>query len=117
MNHRSTPPVEVPAPAPSSAALAISLIIAMVLITATLVGFVRLKSAQVEAGYRIHDQRSRLVVLEQQRSALDVERAALARPSRLAQIARTTLGLVPADTASAATTTSIAVPSSPAGAP
>ncbi len=101
--HRSTPPQA----APSSLAMAVSLVVGVMLLTATLVAFVRLKSAQVEAGYRIHDLRSRLVVLDQQRAALDVERSALARPSRLAQVARTTLGLVPPDASMAATTSSL----------
>lgn len=101
-HHRSTPPE-----AASSLGMAVALVVGVMLVTAALVAFVRLKSAQVEAGYRIHDLRSRLVVLDQQRAALDVERSALSRPSRLAQVARTTLGLVPADASMAATTSSL----------
>lgn len=111
--HRSNPPEA----APSSLTLAVALVVATMMLTATLVAFVRLKSAQVEAGYRIHDLRSRLVVLDQQRAALDVERSALARPSRLAQVARTTLGLVPPDASMAATTatSSLSSPTASAG--
>jgi cell division protein FtsL len=76
-------------------ALPLALIAAAAIVTAALVGYVRLKSAQVDAGYRVHDLRARLVVLEQQRAALEVARAALARPQRLAHIARTALALVP----------------------
>ena len=70
-----------------------ALMLGAAIITAALVATVHLKSLQVEAGYRIHDLRSRLVVLEQQRATLDVEHAALARPQRLAAIAAE-LGLV-----------------------
>lgn len=76
---------------------AAALVMAATLVTAALVGFVRLKSLQVEAGYRVHDLRMRMVTLEQQRAALDVERAALARPQRVAHFARTVLGLTHAD--------------------
>ncbi|HEY1099045.1 MAG TPA: hypothetical protein VGF99_08950 [Myxococcota bacterium] len=98
--HKSNPPTDSTPPA-SSLSTAVALVIAVSMVTATMLGFVRLKSAQIEAGYRIHDLRTRLVTIEQQRAALDVERAALSRPSRLAQIARVDLGLVPADTSSA----------------
>lgn len=98
--HKSNPPTDSTLPA-SSLSTAVALVIAVSMVTATMMGFVRLKSAQIEAGYRIHDLRTRLVTIEQQRAALDVERAALSRPSRLAQIARVDLGLVPADTSSA----------------
>jgi len=74
-------------------ALPLALMVGGALVTATLVGYVSLKSAQVDVGYRVHDLRARLVVLEQQRATLEVERAALARPQRLAHVARTTLGL------------------------
>ncbi len=104
--HRSTPPSAVGSPV-SPTVFAVSLVIAVTMVTGALVGFVRLKSTQIEVGYRIHDLRSRLVTLDQQRAALDVERSALSRPSRLAQIARTTLGLVPADTTMSATSRSI----------
>jgi cell division protein FtsL len=73
--------------------LVAALVAGAAMITAALVATVHLKSLQVEAGYRIHDLRGRLVVLEQQRAALDVEHAALARPQRLTAIAAE-LGLV-----------------------
>ena len=84
-----------------------AIVAAFATVTVALVGFVRLKSLQVEAGYRVHDLRSRLVVLDQQRAALEVERAALARPHRLAQLARTTLGLVPPDVTTTTTAASL----------
>lgn len=83
---------------------AIAFVVAFAVVTAVLVGFVRLKSLQVEAGYRVHDLRMRLVTLDQQRAALEVERAALARPQRIAHFARTQLGLVHAEAAVAAPT-------------
>lgn len=107
--HRSTPPSDVGSPV-SPTVFAVSLVIAMTMVTGALVSFVRMKSTQIEVGYRIHDLRSRLVTLDQQRAALDVERSALSRPSRLAHIARTNLGLVPADASMAATARSINPP-------
>ena len=59
----------------------------------------RLVPRLLEAGYRVHDLRMRLVTLDQQRAALEVERAALARPQRIAHFARTQLGLVHAEAA------------------
>jgi hypothetical protein len=76
---------------------ALAVVFGFGLVTAVLVGFVRLKSLQVEAGYRVHDLRMRLVTLDQQRAALEVERAALSRPQRIAHFARTQLGLVHAE--------------------
>lgn len=78
-------------------ALPLALVVVAMMLTAALVGLVRVKSKQVEAGYRINDLRQQLVSLEQERSVLDVEKHALARPSRLAHLARTQLGLVPPD--------------------
>lgn len=88
-----------------------AIIAAFALVTLALVGFVRLKSVQVEVGYRVHDLRTRLVVLDQQRAALEVERAALARPHRLAQLARDTLGLVPPDITTTTSLSSTVAPS------
>ena len=88
-----------------------AIIAAFALVTLALVGFVRLKSVQVEVGYRVHDLRTRLVVLDQQRAALEVERAALARPHRLAQLARDTLGLVPPDITTTTSLSSTIAPS------
>jgi cell division protein FtsL len=85
--------------APTDLKKAIALVIATGLVTTAAVAFVRLKSLQVEAGYRVHDLRMRLVALDQQRAALEVERAALARPQRIAHLARTELGLVHVDAA------------------
>jgi hypothetical protein len=90
---------------------AAAIIAAFSLVTLALVGFVRLKSVQVEVGYRVHDLRTRLVVLDQQRASLEVERAALARPHRLAQLARDTLGLVPPDITTTTSLSSTVAPS------
>jgi cell division protein FtsL len=85
-------------PAPredGGAGMALAIVAATVVLTASLVFLVHTKSRQIEAGYRIHDLRQQLVALEHQRTSLEVERAALARPTRLAQLARTALGLIP----------------------
>jgi cell division protein FtsL len=105
MTLRPTPRSTPPAPAPESGLrLALALAAGAVVITASLVFLVHTRSRQIEAGYRIHDLRQELVRLEHVRTSLEVERAALARPSRIAQLARTTLQLVPprVDTAVAA---------------
>jgi hypothetical protein len=78
-------------------AVPLALMAVAVVVTAALVGLVRVKSAQIEVGYRIHALRQELVTLEQQRTALEVERTALLRPNRLAYLATTELGLVPPD--------------------
>lgn len=98
MKHRSQIPTERESASPSGGfALPMSLIVVTVALTAALVWMVRVKSSAVEVGYRIHEQRTRLVQLEQQRAALEVERTSLLRPTRLAAIARADLGLVPPD--------------------
>ncbi|MBM4283465.1 MAG: hypothetical protein FJ137_22890 [Deltaproteobacteria bacterium] len=78
-----------------SVRMALAIVVATVVVTAGLVFLVHTKSRQIEAGYHIHDLRQQLVSLEHQRASLEVERAALARPTRLAQLARTALGLIP----------------------
>jgi hypothetical protein len=50
-------------------------------------------------GYRVHELESEAVKLKQERAVLDVERASLLRPTRLAELARNSLGLVPVDAA------------------
>jgi cell division protein FtsL len=89
---RSAPPVKAD---DGNTALAVVLIAGAALVTGSLVLLVHTKSREIEAGYRIHDLRQQLVTLEHQRTSLEVERAALARPSRVAHIARTALGLIP----------------------
>lgn len=89
---RSAPPT---AAHDDNVGLAVALIVAASIVTGSLIFLVHTKSRQIEAGYRIHDLRQQLVVLEHQRTSLEVERAALARPTRLAQLARTALGLIP----------------------
>lgn len=106
MKRRDLAPDDSPA-APTSLPMLGAILLSMFLVVGALMGFVRLKSMQTEAGYRIHDLRQRLVTLEQQRLALDVERTALSRPARLAYLARTTLGLVPADVRAAVRPTGI----------
>jgi cell division protein FtsL len=85
--------------------MALAVVVGGSALTASLVFLVHTKSREIEAGYRIHDLRQQLVALEHQRTSLEVERAALARPTRLAQLARSVLGLVPPrlDTTTAAT--------------
>lgn len=81
----------------SSMALPLSLIVVTVAMTAALVWMVRVKSQAIEVGYRIQSLRTQVIQLDQQRAALEVEKNALSRPTRLAAIARGTLGLVPPD--------------------
>jgi cell division protein FtsL len=89
---RSAPPSSVD---DGNVGLAVAVIVGAAVVTASLVFLVHTKSREIEAGYRIHDLRQQLVALEHQRTSLEVERAALARPTRLAQLARTALGLIP----------------------
>jgi cell division protein FtsL len=89
---RSTPPAKID---DGNVGLAVAVIAGAAIVTGSLVFLVHTKSREIEAGYRIHDLRQQLVALEHQRTSLEVERAALARPSRVAQIARTALGLIP----------------------
>ncbi len=86
-------------------ALPASLVVVTIVITATLVWMVRVKSQAIEVGYRIQSLRTQVVQLEQQRSALEVEKNALSRPTRLAAIARNELGLVPPDASTSLTVT------------
>lgn len=103
------------APAPAGGLLtALALIAVGVALTTSLVWLVRVRSQAVEAGYRIHALRMQLVQLEQQRAALEVERATLARPTRLAIFARTDLGLVPPDLSAAVPTTTTTTTIAPA---
>jgi cell division protein FtsL len=89
---RSSPPAPI---ADDNVRVALALACAAAVVTAAAAFVVHTKSRQIEAGYRIHDLRQQLVALEHQRTSLEVERAALSRPTRLAQLARTALGLVP----------------------
>jgi cell division protein FtsL len=89
---RSTPPE---AADRGGLRLALALAAGAAVVTSSLVFLVHTKSQQIETGYRIHDLRQELVRLEHQRTSLEVERAALARPSRVALLARTALQLVP----------------------
>lgn len=103
----------------SSLALPAALFAVTIALTAAFVGMVRVKSQATEVGYRIHALRTELIQLEQQRAALEVEKSALLRPTRLAEIARRDLGLVPPDLTAAVSLSSFApllTPSS-AGAP
>ncbi len=67
------------------------------LVVASLLLLVGVRVAQVQTGYRVHDLQSELLHLKKERASLDVERATLLRPARLAKLSRTTLGLVPVD--------------------
>ncbi len=67
---------------------------AAALVTSSLVGLVLVRTATVDAGYRVHDRRAALARLRDERAALELERAMLLRPARLsAEAAR--LGLAP----------------------
>lgn len=82
-------------------ALVLAAALGATLVAASLLVLVGVRVAQVQTGYRVHDLRGELVRLRQERAALDVEKGALLRPARLAQLARTTLDLVPVDAARA----------------
>ena len=81
--------------------LVAALVVATIAVTGALVWMVRVKSQATEVGYRISSLRTELITLEQQRAALEVEKSALMRPTRLVDIARTQLGLVPPDPSTA----------------
>jgi len=89
-------------------ALPAALFAVAIALTAAFVGMVRVKSQATEVGYRIHALRTELIQLEQQRAALEVEKSALLRPTRLAEIARRDLGLVPPDLTASVSLTSFA---------
>lgn len=65
------------------------------LITASLIFFVWVKMAQVQAGYAIHALQTEAMKQRQERSSLEVEVSALRRPERLRQIAVSRLGMAP----------------------
>lgn len=90
--------------------LMLSLVVVAIAVTGALVGMVRVKSQAVEVGYRIQSLRTQVVQLEQQQSALEVEKTTLSRPTRLAAIARTELGMVPPDPTTSLTLTSSVPP-------
>jgi hypothetical protein len=69
------------------------------LVAASLLLLVFVRVGQTRAGYDVHDLRAERTRLAQERAALDVERASLLRPARLATWARTEAGLVPVDAA------------------
>ncbi len=69
------------------------------LLAASLLLLVFVRVGQTRAGYDVHDLRSERARLLQERAALEVERASLLRPARLAQWARSEAGLFPVDPA------------------
>ena len=82
---------------PSDLALLTASACAAALVVASLLLLVGVRNAQLQVGYRVHDLQAERTRLRQEKSALDVERATLLRPTRLADLARTTLELGPAD--------------------
>ena len=71
-----------PSPSADARFLVLSIVCAA-LVTSSLVFWVWVKMAQVQAGYRVHELQRELVQLRQERSALRVEVAALKRHDRL----------------------------------
>jgi cell division protein FtsL len=65
------------------------------IVVAALLSFVMVKSAQMQAGYRVHDLRMELATLRAQIDSLEVEYGSLSRPARLARIAVEELSLQP----------------------
>jgi|GEM_PF-1748098 len=82
-----------PSPSADARFLVLSIVCAA-LVTSSLVFWVWVKMAQVQAGYRIHELQRELVQLRQERSSLRVEVAALKRHDRLHQLSQK-LGLHP----------------------
>lgn len=68
---------------------------AAALVSASLVGLVLVRTAAVDAGYRVHDRRAAIARLRDERAALELERAMLLRPTRLSAEAER-LGMGPA---------------------
>lgn len=103
----------------SDLALVLAAALSATLLAASLLLLVGVRVAQVQTGYRVHDLRTELLRLRHERAALDVEKATLLRPSRLAHLARTSLDLVPVDAARAvpAMTTNAPDASNASGAP
>lgn len=75
--------------------------LAAALVASSLVFLGGVRVRQVQVGYRVHDLRTELLQLRHERAALDVERSALLRPSRLAEFARGSLQLGPVSAARA----------------
>ena len=70
----------------SDFASVVAMIVAAAVIVASLLVLVYVRTAQIKVGYRVHDLESAVLKLKQERTALDVERATLLRPARLADI-------------------------------
>jgi cell division protein FtsL len=83
----------------SDFATVVTLVSAAAIVVASLLLLVWVRTAQIKVGYRVHELESEMLKLKQERAALEVERASLLRPARLAELSRTTLGLVAVDAA------------------
>lgn len=70
--------------APSELPLLLAAAVAAALVTTSMVGLVLVRTAAVDSGYRVHDRRAALARLRDERGALELERAMLLRPTRLA---------------------------------
>jgi cell division protein FtsL len=81
----------------SDFATVVTLVTAAAIVVASLLLLVWVRTAQIKVGYRVHDLESEMLKLKQERAALEVERASLLRPARLAELSRTTLGLAPVE--------------------
>ncbi|MBI1948018.1 MAG: hypothetical protein HYS27_20170 [Deltaproteobacteria bacterium] len=96
-SRRSRPPTQ-SRHRPSELRLLLAAACAAAVVSSSLVGLVLVRTAAVDAGYRVHDRRAALARLRDERAALELERAMLLRPTRLAAEAGR-LGLGPVEPA------------------
>lgn len=94
-SRRTWPPRAARAPR-SDLKLLLAAAAAAAIISMSLVGLVLVRTAAVDAGYRVHDRRASLARLRDERAALELERAMLLRPARLVEQGGV-LGMAPVD--------------------
>ena len=92
---RTRPPQSARAPR-SDLTVLLAAACAAAIVSTSLVGLVLVRTAAVDAGYRVHDRRAALSRLRDERAALELERAMLLRPARLAEQAER-LGMAPVE--------------------
>jgi hypothetical protein len=83
-SRRTWPPRAARAPR-SDLTLLVAAACAAAVVSMSLVGLVLVRTAAVDAGYRVHDRRAALARLRDERAALELERAMLLRPARLTE--------------------------------
>lgn len=83
-SRRTWPPRAARAPR-SDLKLLVAAACAAAVVSLSLVGLVLVRTAAVDAGYRVHDRRATLARLRDERAALELELAMLLRPARLTE--------------------------------